>query len=258
MSIILTGFTFLFAALSLGLPFWTVNKVSVEQAFAGIDGKANFDFNAGVWGICRNIKVNAGDVNVNDGECFAYHTGSGFTGFSISGTEIAKSYDGSICDLNAEASPFFETVNYFGLGKDGLSQFLDKTCGGTGTATLTLVIVALIITVVMGLMLTLGVTCCKKNSFMNVISMWLGVIGFIVSVVAFSLWIDQANPLNGSFSWGFAFMIITAVFYALTTFSIYRHVRKAQLQNKPNHELEEHFATSAPMPAQQTQGTNLV
>jgi len=258
MSLILSGFTLLFAALSVGLPYWTVDKVSVEQAF-GLDGKAEFDYNAGVWGICQNLEADLGNLDATKGQCYLYHTSKTLTGFTINGGNFdTVEYSNSLCGLYDESSQFFEEVKYFGLGEERLFSFLKKTCGAQGKATLALTVIALILVIVMGLMLLLGVTCCKKNSFMNVISMWLGVLGFIASVAAFATWIDQASPLKGSFSWGFAFMIITACFYAFTTFSVYRHVRKAKFENKPNHELEEHLATSAPMPAQPTQGTNLV
>jgi len=258
-SIILTTVSLIFAAISLGLPYWTVDKTSIEDQIDAVQASLSYDYNVGVWGICNNVKVDFQDIGESRGQCYFFYSGS-VDGFIVgnNGAITVDSYDGSICDLYAEASPFFEAMNYFGIPKSNFNEFMDRSCGSIGKTTIAFTVITVILPVIMLVMLSLGVTCCKKNSFMNVISMWLGVLAFISSVVSFSMWLHQSNPIDGSLSWGFALEVITAFLFGLTTFSIYRHVRKARFENKPNQELAQHLDTSAPMPASSTQGTNLV
>jgi len=237
--IVLAVATCALAASSLSEPFWTKTKNST------IPYDGTIESSAGLLAICRNLKPNHGSVGVY-GECYAYHSGGDKNVWRTDGGDPeAMTFSGSVCDQYREGSEFFEAVDYFDTSKDNLFSFLDKTCGTYGNVTLATVAISIGIAALMALMLIVGVTCCKqKHSVLNLVSMGFGVLGFVVSIVAFAMWIAQANPLNGSFGKSFVFMVLATILFAVNSLVIYGNIRSAKLEDKPNQELHEHLPTS--------------
>lgn len=232
----------LFAAAALNivsfiLPMWTTSSV-VNASLA--DELTSADFAAGLWGFCTDVELKSGASSANEtltfDHCYFFHTSSKYDLTEIDDTFMSNFSDYSVCDGYKESQDagdevllVYTSVLAYVAGMNGTSfgSFLDKSCGGLGSASLVLGAISMSAGVLAFTFLTLGITCCKSKSFFVVVGRILVVVAFFATLLTFILWLPQSHmlgdeddvTLNGSF----VISVIAAALYLVGLGLVARH-----------------------------------
>uniref|UniRef100_K3XBT0 Uncharacterized protein n=1 Tax=Globisporangium ultimum (strain ATCC 200006 / CBS 805.95 / DAOM BR144) TaxID=431595 RepID=K3XBT0_GLOUD len=230
----------LFAAVVLNavaviLPAWSSNNSKTDSG-----GKA--DFAAGVWGFCTDIELDTASSNasVKFDHCYFYYTANDYEAPELNDSQITGEFaEFSVCDGYNRAKEQSDLVGNLcsqglaqlaGLEHSEFDRFLDRSCGSLGKATLTFASLSITAGVFAFISLVLGVTCCKAKSWVIQLGRLLAVAGFVMTVLAFVLWISQASPLSKKDDVGksvsFTLSVAAAVLYVVVVALVTRHTMK--------------------------------
>ncbi|ETM01020.1 hypothetical protein L917_02328 [Phytophthora nicotianae] len=119
-----------------------------------------------------------------------------------------------------------------GMDPTQFNKFLDKSCGALGSSTLAFGGISMSAGALSFVMLTLGITCCKKRSIFVLIGKVFVGIAQVSTILMFALWIPQARPLgkeddvtlNGSF----VLAVISSSLYTIASILVSRHAVKGK------------------------------
>lgn len=223
-----------FSWLSFGLPLWSANGGLLNRA----SRVAKAQFSAGVWGVCTGIEIkhNKQNSSINVDKCHLYYTSQKAVDYvnatadnhtALEAIDIDESLCGRWTAVNQTQLPVNLPLT---------PEFLDATCGKLGKATLVMAVFAPSFGTLVTIFLLLGVTCCKKKSFVIRLGAVSAMLSCIFTSITIALWVKQSKSLhhehhNTRFSVSFFMAIAACVFFFAAKITALKHAAKGDAVN---------------------------